>query len=218
MARIQIGEVLIETRENMAQAGPASPDLISLGERVPLSPLILWTLGGLIWALGTGVLLRGTAALYDFSNPIQFDLVFLLMGLPLASLGATLAGLGILKHKAAKSDDAPAKLIEGPVDEAQLEKNRKHLESALSSKNAEATVEALAGDHGLSVEEVVWTLGVLCDRNIVSEELNVDSGEWYYQLQDQPTAPELDEIPDAVSDSRPLTLEERLKKQDGDNR
>ena len=215
MARIQIDDVLIETREATVLQGGRSPRLAALGRRLPFPASLLWVSGGLIWALGTGILVRGVLALYDGTNLGQLDLGFLLTGLPLASLGATLAGLGILQRASAHTTDPASQLIEGPVDESRLEKNRHLLTSALSKANPQASVESLAADHGLPVEEVVWTLGVLCDRSEVSEELNLETGEWYYTLRQTPPE-ESNEIPDAVAESRPLTLEERLKKKQGE--
>jgi hypothetical protein len=209
VARIQIGEVLIETREE-ATSGGAPLRLASLGRRLPFAPALLWVTGGLTWALGTGILLRGVAAFYDGANLGQLDLGFLL-GLPLASLGATLVGLGILK-RASLCQDTSSRLIAGPVDEHRLDRNWQQISRALSEANPEASVETLAESHGLAVEEVVWTLGVLCDRGEVSEELNLDTGEWYYTLLESAEPRENDEIPDVVAESRPLTLAERLKK------
>ena len=166
----------------------AESPLHRVGGQVP-GPAIAWIVsGGVLLARGLWTLLTGFFALYDPANMLSLSLRFLPTGLPLVCLGSGLLGLGVVKNKAATLRPAlPSPPEYGPK-----------LLGLLSQDDT--SIAGLVRTSGLAEAEVVRTLSALEQRGEILEELNTDTGEYFYRV------PE--------GGGRPLSLQERMNRQE----
>ena len=162
--------------------------LFRVGGQVP-GPSLAWIFTGtVVLAGGLWTLLTGFFALYDPANMLSLSLRFLPTGLPLACLGSGILGLGLVKQKAATSLPAlPGPPQHGPKLLEMLGGN-------------DTTVLGLVRKSGLPEVDVVRTLAALEQRGEVQEELNTDTGEFFYRV--------------SQGEERPLSLQERMDRQD----
>ena len=162
--------------------------LFRVGGQVP-GPSLAWVFTGtLLLVGGLWTLLTGFFALYDPANMLSLSLRFLPTGLPLVCLGSGVLGLGLVKQKAATRQPA----LPGPPQ---------HGPKLLGLLNGEDTsVAGLVRTSGLPEVEVVHTLAALEHRGDVREELNTDTGEYFYRA--------------SREEGRPLSLQERVDRQE----
>jgi hypothetical protein len=162
--------------------------LFRVGGQVP-GPSLAWVFTGtVLLAGGLWTLLTGFFALYDPANMLSLSLRFLPTGLPLVCLGSGILGLGLVKHKAATWQPA----LPGPPQ---------HGPKLLGLLDGEDTsVLGLVRASGLAESEVVHTLAALEQRGEVREDLNTDTGEYFYRP--------------PRGEGRPLSLQERVDRQE----
>ncbi len=162
--------------------------LFRVGGQVP-GPSLAWIFTGTV-LLGGGLwtLLTGFFALYDPANMLSLSLRFLPTGLSLVCLGSGILGLGLVKQKATTSQPA----LPGPPQHGPK------LLELLCGENT--SVAGLVRASGLGEVEVVRTLAALEQRGEVQEELNTDTGEYFYRA--------------ARGEGRPLSLQERVDRQE----
>lgn len=144
---------------------PDVPSLPSL-KGLPVSGRFLLRAGA--------VVLLGTLAVLAVFPPASF-LSLLLHVLPLP-FGAGLLALGALKRAEERRELRAARLR----DEAELAPHLDRVRGALSEPKPEQTIEWLAARLRLPEATVVRVLDRLRKQGEIEEELNTDSGEWYY--------------------------------------
>jgi hypothetical protein len=181
MSRIQVGEITIDGQDvrigkpdvlpRAQSAGPApasSADPLAAATRIPVRPALLAIIGAGMIAAGTAVnLVVGV-----LSDPVRA----LLYGGVLAPLGVGLLGLALLKAWASRlSPVALAASFEGGP-----ERYIATLRPLLHGGPEACTVAALARTTGWSEPTVVRTLALMRERGEVAEELDFDTGQFYY--------------------------------------
>jgi hypothetical protein len=166
----------------------AQSPLSRVGGQVP-GPSLAWIFTGtVLLAGGLWTLLTGFLALYNPDNMLSLSLRFLPTGLPLVCLGSGMLGLGLVKQNATAWQPA----LPGPPQ---------HGPRLLGLLDGDDTsVPGLVRTSGLGEAEVVRTLAVLEQRGEVQEELNTDTGEYFYRS--------------SQGEGRPLSLQERMDRQE----
>ncbi|MGM0577942.1 MAG: hypothetical protein ACQEXJ_19605 [Myxococcota bacterium] len=211
MARLRVGDIEIDGDrvtihgDQGASAGsPAVPhrsvrdapsDGASLAA-IPGSPRVLTVAGASVALLGVVwmVLTPESSGLFRY----------VLSGGALTFFGLGAAVLGVAKHLtrrrlAAELDRAERRRLE-PV--------RARLRHELGDEATVNTVEHLVARTGFSEADIVRALRWMREAGDVREELNLDTGEWYYVLGDEGAA---DSLRVGDLDERAMALEERSR-------
>ena len=185
MSRIRVGDITIDEgsvqiggaepgRPAAAAVRPAPSPLPSLVRRIPVPPLVLAGAGAAMLAAGTAVnVLVGV-----FSDP----LTALARGGILAPLGfgmLVLAGLTTVLRRRPAAELVSA--LGGDVDG-----HVARLRPLLDAVPAACTVAALATRAGWPEPTVVRVLALMRERGEVSEELDLDTGQFYYTTRTLP--------------------------------
>jgi hypothetical protein len=181
MSRIQVGDITIDgqnvqieslkAQARVPQAGlaqPSSAPLLSTLARLPIRPALLAVAGAALVAAGTAVnIVVGVLA-----DP----LTALLRGGVLAPLGVGLLVLAGLKaYVGGRSPAVLAASLEGGSEQYLA-----RLRPLLQGEPGACTVPALARTTGWPEATVVRALALLRGRGEVAEELDLDTGEFYY--------------------------------------
>ena len=147
-------------------------------------PPILWFLVALVSpVLG--------AALWTFMSPLV-----VIFAVPLVFFGLFCCGVAFLKQ-------SNKLLVEEKHDQEEqksLEKHKEILLAALQQKDIKWTFEALKKNLSIPAEELIFALKSCIQEQRVEEELDTDSGEWFYVWQ----------APGKITE-RPKSLDERLQ-------
>lgn len=182
MSRIQVGEITIDgqsvhigspadpPRIPGAAAAQPSPDafLLHAVPRIPVPTAALALAGVLLVVAGTAVSL----AVGVLANPLGA----LLRGGVLAPVGLGLLGLALLKRLAAgRSATVLAASLPGDPETYVA-----RLRPLLAGDPASTTVAALARRAGWTEPVVVRVLALMRQRGEVAEELDLDTGHFYY--------------------------------------
>lgn len=207
MAKMKVGEILIEDGMiSFAQTGLVSPasaptgghrlsDLHRLLQLAP-RPVVLVATGMACLTLG----LTATLVAFLASDALGGGASFALLLAAVLVGGVGLGGL-CLAAMSALIRRHPLPSAAAPSDRARLEEERaRRLRPLLVDQGQLATVEWLVEQTGMMPEVVVRSLAYFEARGELDEELNLDTGEWYYRLNHAPTR------------LAPLTLRERVER------
>jgi len=109
-------------------------------------------------------------------------LAWMLLGVPVTMTGLVLAALAIGARLATRS--ARAEVAErGPTLAPDLFDARlTRLRPLLLADRSDMTFEKLAKESGMTEAALVETLALAESRSLVDEELNLETGQWYYRL------------------------------------
>jgi hypothetical protein len=118
------------------------------------------------------------------------------MTIPIVCLGFFLFGVGILKSRFKNKKQLETK---ANIQHAQKE-HREILLNLLKQKNIKWTFEKIAENIALKQEKILLALKGCIEEQLIEEELNTDTGEWFYVLQEK-----------KQKEIQPQSLEERLK-------
>lgn len=221
MAKLKVGDIVIEDGnisfggQSSTPAPPSQParapapvpprksQLLENIAQMPFKVRPFVTTGSITFLLGLALLLAVSWSNLNAGPSGGLSLYFLLVALPLVSIGGALFGFGMVKHLLSRPQaQAAAMTVDEQLFQARMAKLRPHLADASETN----TVENLVKRSGMTERALVETLFLMKERKIVEEELNFDSGDWYYVLSDR-----------AGSDERrPLALEERVQRRQED--
>ena len=181
MSRIQVGDIVIDGQDvrigapaesPRPPAAPAAPPpelhLLHALSRIPVPTAVLAFAGLAMIVAGTAVsLVVGLLA-----DPFTA----LLRGGVLAPVGLGLVGLAVLKRfTAGPGAAALAATLPGGGEE-----HVRRLRPLLAGNSAATTVAALARATGWTESAVVRVLALMRQRGEVAEELDLDTGQFYY--------------------------------------
>src|SRR5262249_32653439 len=151
-----------------------TPHGLSLLHALPVRPAWLLGAGGTLAATGLAALI--------FSGTPADVVAYLLNGGVFISVGAGLGVVGGLQHWLNLRQAAGR----AEQEEAELLPCIERLRRVLAERAPEQTVERLAEQLGLPEATVVRALVAMRRRGEIDEELNTQTGEWYYCLSPQP--------------------------------
>ena len=211
MARLRVGDILIEDgRVGFGVAAPRPARSVtpaargsepsSTLDRIPGTPGLLSSLGGLSLVVGLASVWLGRAV-YTALPVDATALAWLVVGVP-----AVTAGLGLLALGAAKHLSAPRALAVDRGDEVApdlFEARLARLEPILRLAGPDNTFERLLAESGLTERALLDTLVAAERSGRIEEELDLETGEWFFQLG---VRPRLADPRDASQ-----TLDERLR-------
>jgi hypothetical protein len=169
----QAGQVIVQQRSIQPQPQPQGQSRELVVREVPTESLALLPSSAAMLPTGGALLL--VAAVLWAVFPVGSLAALALHVLP-SVFGLGLLGLGIAK----RSEEH--RLLEAAKarDDAELGPHVELVRAALAAQNPEQTVEWLTARLGLPEATVVRVLDRLRRAGEVEEELNVDSGDWYY--------------------------------------
>lgn len=187
MSRIQVGDISIDG-QNVQVGHPSElsrvPDaglsqasnarLLATLTRIPVPPALLAGAGVGMIAVGTAV----NVVVGVLSDPFTA----LLRGGVLAPLGLSLVGLAVLKAYVGRR----AALVLAASLEGAAEQYVARLRPLLQAAPEACTVPALARTTGWSEATVVRALALLREHGEVAEELDFDTGQFYYTTRTLP--------------------------------
>jgi hypothetical protein len=187
MSRIQVGDIIIDGQNvqiGSLQAQPRVPEtglgqasnarLLATVARLPVPPARLAVAGVALVAVGTVV----NVAVGVLTDPFTA----LLRGGVLAPLGVGLLVLGAFKaYLGGRTHAILSASLEGG-----FERYLARLRPLLQGEPGTCTVAALAGTTGWPEPTVVRALALLRERGEVAEELDLDTGEFYYTTRTLP--------------------------------
>ena len=161
--RSMVGEVGLRHR-----TAPPPGGIFQVLRKLPISPRTLGAAGLSMAGLGASGLLLTVEAL----APIAF----LTRGIVLIPMGVGVAVLGALKRGAGRTPLSPS------VERADIatEDNVRTLTRLLATHDRTHTVEWIISRLGWHHDDVVRALAWLRDRDELAEELDPDSGQFYY--------------------------------------
>lgn len=190
MSRMRVGDIVIDgdrvrigsvgtrstgdgTGHVVQQPSPIEQFLAWAAIVVPVSGPTFLVLGGVLIAVA------GLTLIFVARNLLlgdgAFSPLFLVAAIPTAAVGAAAFATGIFKTRAVA---ATRRHVE-PDNALHLARTAR-LRPHLGEKNEGHTVRALAVKAGLTEVATVETLLALKNQGAVVEELNVDTGEWFY--------------------------------------
>ena len=202
MSKLKVGNITIESGQISFQQQSSSqqvqqtnlpshvpqtqlPEQASLTETIDKLPNsnVLWFGGGAL-AVCAGVVV-----------PMMYPLLPFL-AIPIVSLGFFFFGVGVLKirFKNNKKIETKAKIQHAQQEHKEL------LLNLLKKKNIEWTFEQIAENIALQQEEILLALKSCIEEQLIEEELNTDTAEWFYVLQKEKN-----------KERQPQSLDERLK-------
>jgi hypothetical protein len=141
-------------------SSPPTPDGLDALATIPIGHRLLVGAGGGL-AVAAGTLLATTQAV---------------AAVPLLCSGIGAIVVGLLKRRALGRRAA----ARTRAQERELGALAERLRPLLGEAKPEQTIEWIAERSGLPEAEVVRTLAFMRDRHEVAEELNTETGEWYY--------------------------------------
>ncbi len=196
MARVRVEDIQLQSTEIQPSVSANQVHLESIKRMArPLpGPGSVWLL------LGTGSILfgyflhfRGLAAWLAPENMTSLSIRFIRASLPSICIGSGLIGLGLIKlqwRRLQTSNAIPAG-------------HRERLIALLENAESQWTVESLVLKSGIGEMDLVGSLAALERSGEITEELDTETGEYFYQITDRRSG-------------RPLSLQERLKEQGDD--
>lgn len=149
----------VRSRQELAPA-PTRP---RTAPKVPLSP-------GLMTGTGLSLSAMGAVATALFESPFFHGGFFLPVGMGLVALG-------VLTRRQRREEAEAARRRE----EAALAPELERVRALLSTPDATFTLEELIARLGLAQPTAVRALVRLRDTGEIEEELNTDTGEWFYR-------------------------------------
>jgi len=200
MSTMKVGDITI-TPDGI-QFGNAAPSRPSPPPQIPSTPEPSWLrqqIRARPWMLLPLVLLSAAAialALGATGLAIYLSLPALMLLVPVVLL-PTGAIIGLAMVISARRSAAP-EVAPPSISSSVLERRAETLRPLLATGSPDMTVENLVKRSGMSEHVVVETLTALTEQGVVDEELDVETGEWFYQL-----------ITPAQPESAPMSLSER---------
>lgn len=205
MSKVKVGDIVIEGGKisiggkvviEQGGASPSPPPMplsvpeetenstLAFIERLPLGsrPLI---------GIGIGVALLGLLGSFLPADPF---LPFI-GRIPLFVMGLGTVAIGVVKRRlVTEGKRSPEKLLQARIT---------RLKPILAERSPENTIERIVSRVRMTEEAVVETLIEMQKRGMIEEELNLDTGEWYYVFSDAWDEAKLERK------KRVMTLEER---------
>lgn len=174
MARLTVGNIELDSGHSSGMtASPShgvSPQLKAFVAKLPMPAWLLLTVGSAALIGGIGWLVMGLTA----ATP-----VFPVFAPLIASLGGGLSVLGGIKLAQGGPSQTPAS------GSATVEAARRvRIIEALKKVDAPATIEDLIAATGFMEKVVLDTLMTMKEEQLVTEDLDLNTGEWKYVLSD----------------------------------
>jgi hypothetical protein len=196
MARQPVAELYVQSQGALVRLGPSTTPVRTDDEPDDLRTwvdraAIPWS-GMVLGGMGTAVLGLVLASI----NPLGFlgTVAFSSM----ITLGGGLTFLGILKRKREQDEPPPRALPAAGTAPAVFAERARRVTHVLRDRG-EATFETLLGRLRWTESALIETLVYMKNAGALEEDLNLDTGEWVYRVQDI----------DAVGTPAGLTLAER---------
>ena len=193
MARVRVEDIQTQSTENQLPVSAHRVHFESI-QRIakPLpGPAAAWiALGTLSMLAGLFLHYRGFGAWLAPENMTSLSIGFIRASLPAICLGAGVTGLGVIKLQWRRLQNSNA------IPQAHREK----LIALIGNSESQCTVESLVRDSALAEIELVRSLAALERSGEICEELDTETGEYFYRLADRRSG-------------RPLSLQERLEAQ-----
>ena len=195
MSRLRVGNITIDgrnvtidepnpglgagsTARGLQQPGNAAA--IQLLDRVPLPPSVLAGGGVVLTVAGT----VANVLLGVFDDPVGA----LLRGGMLAPLGAGLLAVGIAKMFVARRPDLRHAASLGPAAAPYVEE----LAALLRNRDVKQTVPWIVQRSGWPEDRVLRVLALMRSRGLIVEDMDPDTGEFFYFPEPTPTPRDLD--------------------------
>jgi predicted lipid-binding transport protein (Tim44 family) len=199
MARDPVAQLWVQSQGALVRVGPAGvtapsrtdsgsgDDLRAWVDRTPMP----WS-GMLVGGMATAVIGLVLASM----NPLGFLGVVAFSSM--ISLGGGLAVMGVLKRKRAQERDEP-RALPAPSATREVVAERSRRVARVLASGGQATFEDLIGRLRWTEKALIETLVHMKNTGAVEEDLDLDSGQWVYRVQEH----------DAVGQPAALTLDER---------
>ena len=168
-SRVAVGAGSPAQAKALVPASRSRSDLRAWVDRSAL-PASMMVAGGL--ALAAGGLLLASMGPGGFITAAAFG--------SMITLGGGLTFLGILKQR--RKPEAPKALPAATTSPAVLAERARRIRDVLTG-TYEMTFEALQGQLKWTNTALVETLVVMKEKGAIEEDLNLDTGEWVYRLQ-----------------------------------
>lgn len=194
MARQPVAELWVQSRGALVRVAPAST------EPVERDDLRTWVDRAAVpWS---GMVIGGTATaaiglVLASVNPLGFLGVVAFSSM--ISVGGGLAFLGMLKRKRAQDRENQPRALPAADTSPQVLAERARRVAHMLSTRGEATFEVLLSWMHWTEQALIEALVHMRNAGVVEEDLNLDTGEWVYRVQDQ----------GRVGDPASLTLADR---------
>jgi hypothetical protein len=171
-SNVRIGGELLTGGESIVRQTPGTPTPRPTNVPNPVLPIASPFL------IGGGIaLMIGGVALYVLSGSWSLS-AFLFRGGLLASFGAGVTTLGVLKQIGLRQRRA----AEARSGRERLQHDIETIARSLSAAHMSNTLERIGQRTGLAPRRVVEVLAAMREVGRIKEDLNVDTGEWYYTL------------------------------------
>ncbi len=187
MARLRVGDIVIEDGDiriggrSMASAGPAARSTAPAGPRQPSRQELLAAipLRGRVLAVAGAVVALAGVGWAAFLGPLAPGIFgFATSGIPLLAIGIGALAVGLLKRQAERR----ALAVRQAADDRLLRDRFDRLRPLLEAASEENTVEHLMRAAGMTEAAVVETLASGQRRGWVHEDLDVETGDWFYSV------------------------------------
>ena len=193
MARVPVEDIQSQSTETEHPVSAHQVHFESMQQLArPLpGPAIAWVaLGAVSMLAGLFLHYRGFGAWLAPENMTSLSIGFIRASLPAICIGAGVTGLGIIKLQWQRLQASNA------IPQAHREK----LIGLIGTSESQCTVESLVRASALAETDLVRSLAALERSGEIREELDTETGEYFYRLADR-------------SSGRPLSLQERLEAQ-----
>ena len=224
MARLKVGEIVIEDGKvsfggdpgRAADVAPSPPTPATLRNgaikflrRIPGSPLLLAILGTAALIAGLTALWAGRSV-YSGAIPDGQAVAYLLMGIPASASGVGLLTLSGLKRLLLPrpTSGSTERSTAPDLFEARMLK----LLPLLDADSPSTTFERLVAETGMTEPALVETLSLAESRGILDEELNLETGEWYYRRSGRARAEAAAQEPRSIEDRQQALRGRRKEK------
>ncbi|MEE2751646.1 MAG: hypothetical protein VX519_09465 [Myxococcota bacterium] len=196
MARVRVEDIQQQSRETQLPVSTAPvhfESIKSLARPLP-GPATAWLIVGTLSMLfGYFTHYRGFAAWLSPENMTSLSMGFIRASIPTICLGSAFIGLGMIKlqwQRLQRSNAIPTAA-------------RERLITLLNNAEPQWTVESLVRESGMGEANLVRSLAALERSGEITEELDTETGEYFYRIADP-------------KGGRPLSLQERLAEQGDD--
>lgn len=203
MAKLKVGDIVIEDG-NVSFDGGASPaasvpvpvpasasppppapkparrDPLEVARGLPGSPRLLVVLGLVALLASMGAIWAARGVLTGEIGSIA-SIVWLLLAAPAGSIGLGLVGLAVIK-RSKPAGEAPEVKPPGRMAPDLFQARMDRLRPLIEGDRPDMTFEKLHAETRLTEAALVDTLMQAEDAGLVDEELNLETGDWYYRL------------------------------------
>lgn len=170
VAELQGRGALVPTGANALVRNDVRTDVRGWANRVPVSPAAM--LAGGIAVAGIGVVLAALVSLGFFGTIAAGSMI---------TAGGGIAFLGLLKWVGREQPAAHKAL---PAGDPTVLRERARRVAAVLAQHGDATFERLLAQLRWTEQAMVDALVYMKDAGMVVEDLDLDSGEWVYRLQE----------------------------------